>query len=184
MNNIHQNSQQISSGTVEPLEQLFAEHGERLQRVIAGRMDRRLSARVDPADVLQDTFLDAVRRFDEYRRSPSGSTLPPFVWLRFLAVQRLAILRRRHLAARSRDARREVAMDGQSGGDGERTSAGVGARLAATTATPADAMERSDLKACLDAALRRVNRSDRQVLDLRHFKQCSNEETARALGVR
>ena len=167
------------------LERLFAEHAERLRRVIACRMDRRLSARVDPADVVQETFLDATRRYDEYRRSTQVGGLPPFLWLRFLAVQRLMILRRRHLSTRSRDARREVAQDdgvsGQSNGLGSGINTGG---LAANTAAPSEALERAELRKHLETALRQVNPADRRVVVLRHFEQRTNEEVASALGVR
>lgn len=40
----------------------FQKHRARLKKMVQLRMDRRLSTRVDPSDVLQDTWLDCARR--------------------------------------------------------------------------------------------------------------------------
>jgi RNA polymerase sigma-70 factor (ECF subfamily) len=95
------------------------------------------------------------------------------------------ILRRRHLTARSRDARREIAQDdgvsGNTDGTGNRS---ITSCLAADMAEPSVGMERAELRNCLEAALRQVNPADRRVVSLRHFEQRSNEEVASTLGVR
>ena len=41
---------------------------DRLRRAIAARLDRRLSSRLDPSDVVQETMADAVRRLPDYLR--------------------------------------------------------------------------------------------------------------------
>ena len=90
------------------LGELLATHRERLRRMIALRLDRRLNGRVDASDVIQDAYIDATRRFDEYQANPDVS---PFVWLRFLATQKLAHLHRHHLGVLGRDATREVSIN-------------------------------------------------------------------------
>src|SRR5215471_20278074 len=79
--------------------ELLDRHRTRLRRMLALRLDQRLQGRVDPSDVLQDTFLEATQRLPEYLRQPD---MPFYLWLRFLAGQRLLITHRRHLAARQR----------------------------------------------------------------------------------
>jgi RNA polymerase sigma-70 factor (ECF subfamily) len=71
------------------------------------RLDRRLQARVDSSDVLQEAFLEAAQRYERYQANP---TMPPFLWLRFLVGERLMILHRHHLGVQMRDARREVSL--------------------------------------------------------------------------
>ena len=44
------------------LAELFAGHRDRLRRMVAWRLDPRLNGRLDPSDVLQEVYLDAVRR--------------------------------------------------------------------------------------------------------------------------
>ena len=44
----------------------FANYRPRLRRVVEVRMGTRLKSRVDPSDVLQETFLDARRQLDRF----------------------------------------------------------------------------------------------------------------------
>ena len=39
--------------------------------MVALRLDRRLNGRIDPSDVIQETFLEASARLAEYLRDPS-----------------------------------------------------------------------------------------------------------------
>ena len=50
---------------------LFTRHRDRLERVVSLRLDPRLRGRIDPADVLQETYLEVSRRIGEYTRRPS-----------------------------------------------------------------------------------------------------------------
>ena len=77
---------------------LMAMHRGKLRRMVAIRMDRRLSARIDPSDVVQDTLVTAVRRLPEFITIRPVAFYP---WLRSIAVNRLVDLHRRHLVARS-----------------------------------------------------------------------------------
>src|SRR5437763_12994404 len=86
------------------LGELFMLHRERLWRMLYVRLDRRLANRVAPDDVLQETFLDVARRIDEYLADPA---VPFYVWLRFLAIQRMQVVHRTHLGAQARDVGRE-----------------------------------------------------------------------------
>src|SRR5690349_15099206 len=65
---------------------LLTRHHDRLRRMIAVRLDHRLQGRVDADDVLQDAYLDALRRLPDYLRD---RTMPFFLWLRFLVGQKL-----------------------------------------------------------------------------------------------
>ena len=65
---------------------LIERYRRRLKRMVAVRLDRRLSARVDPSDVVQDTLADAARKLDGYLRD---RPLPFYPWLRQLAADRL-----------------------------------------------------------------------------------------------
>ena len=78
---------------------VLAQHRERLRRMVALRMDRRLQGRVDPSDVIQDAYLEAARRLPEYIRE--SAPMPVFLWLRYLTAQALQTLHRRHLGAQA-----------------------------------------------------------------------------------
>jgi RNA polymerase sigma-70 factor (ECF subfamily) len=46
-------------GDAVALEELFARHREQLRRAVAFRLDRRVAARIDVSDVVQETYLEA-----------------------------------------------------------------------------------------------------------------------------
>jgi len=83
---------------------VLVRHRERLKQMVAVHMDRRLAARVDPSDVVQEALLDAARGLDDYLRQ---RPLPFYPWLRRLAWERLIELHRRHLHAQKRSVQRE-----------------------------------------------------------------------------
>ena len=65
--------------------------------MVSLRMDRRLQGRIDPSDVIQETYVEASARLAEYLNNPS---MPFFLWLRFLTGQKLLTLHRHHLGVR------------------------------------------------------------------------------------
>src|SRR3989337_1292170 len=101
-------TQRLFDGDQQALVEFFALHRDRLQVAVALRMDTRVRGRIDPADVLQETFLEASSRLQELAQHQG---LDPYLWLGTLTLQRLLILQRRHLDAQVRDARRDVPID-------------------------------------------------------------------------
>src|ERR1700683_5334648 len=83
---------------------LLERHRPRLKRMVAVRLDRRLAARVDPSDVVQEVLLDAAAQLDIYLRD---RPIPFYPWLRRLAAGRFADAYRRHVRARRRSVDRE-----------------------------------------------------------------------------
>ncbi len=85
-------------------QELLVRHQARLRQMIAVRMDRRLGARLDPSDVVQEVFADACQKLSDYlQRRP----LPFYPWLRQLAWERLVKLHQRHIQAQKRSTTRE-----------------------------------------------------------------------------
>src|SRR5262245_25932546 len=71
------------------------------------RMDRRLRARVDASDVIQEAQIEAARRIDDFlQRAP----MPFHVWLARTTYENLLRLRRVHVEAECRSLDREVAL--------------------------------------------------------------------------
>jgi RNA polymerase sigma-70 factor (ECF subfamily) len=157
---------------------LLDRHRGRLRRMLALRLDHRLQGRIDPSDVIQETYLEATERKDEYFRQ---RTMPFYLWLRFLAGQRLLILHRRHLGAQVRDASREVTL--VRGAMPEASSAALAAHLLGRECRPSEVAIRAEIKLRLQEALNEMEPLDREVLALRHFEQLTNGETARVLRI-
>ena len=158
---------------------VLAGHRDRLRRMVALRLDRRLQGRIDPSDVIQDAYLEAARRLPEYLRE--AAPMPLFLWLRFLTAQALQALHRRHLGAQARDAGREISIGG--GRIPQATSAALAAQLLGHNTRASEAAIRAERKLRLEEALNSMDPIDREVLALRHFEHLSNDETAQVLGL-
>jgi RNA polymerase sigma-70 factor (ECF subfamily) len=151
---------------------------ERLRRMVALRIDPRLQGRIDASDVIQETFLEATARLADYLRAPN---MPFFLWLRFLAGQKLVTLHRHHLGVQMRDPGREVSL--YRGRLPEASSAALAAQLLGRDTRPSVAAMRAELKIRLQEALNSMEPLDREVLALRHLEQLSLAETAQLLGI-
>jgi RNA polymerase sigma-70 factor (ECF subfamily) len=159
--------------------ELLAQHRERLRRMVALRMDRRLQGRIDASDVIQEAYLEAWTRLAEYLRSP---TMPFFLWLRFLTAQRLVTLHRKHLGVQMRDPAIEVSL--YHGGLPQTSSAALAAQLLGHDTRPSEAAIRTEMQVRLQEALNSMDPIDREVLALRHFEQLSRAEIAELLQIR
>jgi RNA polymerase sigma-70 factor (ECF subfamily) len=155
-------------------QQLLGHHRRRLRRMIAVRMDRRLAARIDPSDVVQEALADADRKLDGYLRV---RPLPFYPWLRQLAWERLAKAHRRHTAGK-RDVARELPAELP-----EESALELAERLACSGTGPEQRLLRRELRDRVRAALDRLTPADRELLVLRHAEQLSTKETASVLNI-
>lgn len=160
------------------LTEMLVVHRERLCRMVALRMDRRLKGRLDASDVIQEAFFEAAERFDEFQRQPAQSF---FLWLRFLTLQQLMIAARRHLTTQARAAGKEV--DLVATGAAEISSAGLADIILDSGTSPSEAAARQERATQLQAALETMDANDREILFLRHFEQLTNAETAQTLKI-
>jgi RNA polymerase sigma-70 factor (ECF subfamily) len=154
-------------------------HRDQLRRMVAIRLDQRLRGRIDPSDVIQEAFLEATERRSEYVCQPDP--MPPFLWLRFLTLQRLQLVHRQQLRTRARDAGREVSIDEKA--FPAATSAVLAAQLLGRDTRASEVAIRAERKRQLQQALDGMDPIDRDVLVLRHFEQLGNGECARVLGL-
>lgn len=157
---------------------LLMAHQERLVRMVAFRMDSRLSGRIDAADVVQDALVEASAYREAYFREP---TVPPFIWLRGVVSNKLLELHRHHLGTHMRDAKREQTLEAPRAWDD--TTAALCAQLAGHLTSPSVAARRDEIKTRLADALDKMDATDREVLTLRHFEQLSNAEAAQVVGI-
>jgi RNA polymerase sigma-70 factor, ECF subfamily len=170
--------EQAARGDRQAMEMLLARHRERLRRMVALRLDRRLRKRIDPSDVIQEASLEASSRLASYLRSPS---MPFFLWLRFLTGQKLITMHRHHLGAKLRDAGREVAFGRAT--FPEASSAALAAGFLDQGTRASEAAIRAEMMERVQKALDGLAPLDREVLALRHFEQLSRTEIATVLGV-
>jgi RNA polymerase sigma-70 factor, ECF subfamily len=157
---------------------LLTVHEERLLRMVAFRLDSRLRGRIDPADVVQEVFVEAWAHREDYFRAP---TTPLFLWLRGVVNNKLLELHRHHLGTLMRDAKRELPLDGPN--RWEDTSAALSAHLTAGLTRPSVGAVRGEVTERLTKALGGMDAVDREVLAMRHFEQLTNAEAAEVLGI-
>jgi RNA polymerase sigma-70 factor (ECF subfamily) len=156
---------------------LLGRHRQRLTQMVAVRIDRRLAARVDPSDVVQEALLEAAQQLSDYLRQ---QPLPFYPWLRQLAWERLIELHRRHLHAQRRSVKREEPLALQLS---DESSMQLADRVLARQSSPSDRAVRSEMRLRVRAALDRLGERDREVLVLRHLEQLSTKESAVVLGI-
>ncbi len=166
------------AGDQRALNQIFEQHRERLRRMVDMRLDRRLQARVDASDVIQDAYLQVAGRLADYLSDPK---LPLFLWLRLVVGEQLINLHRHHLGTQQRDASREITLFREA--LPAASSAALAAQLLGRETSPTQAAVRAERLLRLQEALNALDPMDREVLSLRHFEQLSRSETAQALGI-
>src|SRR4051812_11686136 len=80
--------------------QLLSSYSGYLTILARVQVGRRLQGKVDPADIVQETFLDAHRQISRFR----GTTEGEFVgWLRTILAGQLALVLRRYVGTQGRD---------------------------------------------------------------------------------
>ena len=164
----------VGRGEKTALEDLFTRHRDRLRRVVALRMDKRLASRVDSSDIVQETYVEAARRFEDYLQQPDMSF---YLWLRWIAREKVIQEYRRHLGAEKRAIDREIAIPSSE------TSAEFAKEILGRERTPTQQLRSSELAGSLQEALAELDEDDGKVIIWRHFEELSVGETAELLGI-
>src|SRR5262245_53775313 len=134
--------------------QLLLRHRGRLRKMVGARLNRRVIARVDPSDVVQETLLIAHRRLPEYLKE---AAVPFEVWLRQLAREQLIVVNRKHLVAGKRSVSREVNPDILLSDDSVTMLVD---RLFHSDASPHARVVKAELRARVQAALAELSETD------------------------
>jgi RNA polymerase sigma-70 factor (ECF subfamily) len=165
-----------SQGHDSACEELLALYRRRLRQMVAFRLDRRIAARVDPSDVVQEALADAARKLPDYLRQ---RPLPFYPWLRHLAWERLIVVYRQHVQAQKRSVTREQRQVLPLADESAMELAG---RLLGGS-SPISRLLRNELRDRVQALLTELPPNDREVLVLRHLEQLSIAEMAAVLGI-
>ena len=165
--------EEVRAGDRRALDRLLTGHRAYLRTAVELRVDRRLRARLDPSDVVQEAQLEAARRIDDYlRRQP----MPFHLWLRQTAYQNLLRLRRQHVEADRRSVTRELPLP-------EGSSALLARQLLGAGPTPSEQAGAEELARRLRQAVAELPDTDREILLMRNFEGLSNQEAAQVLGL-
>ena len=160
------------SGVVE----LFEHYRPRLKRLVLLRMHPQVQARLDASDVLQETFLEMVRRLPAYAEN---RRMPFFLWLRWLTSERLDQLHRKHLGAEMRTVFRELTPIASPVPDGSIFN--IASQLAGDFTSVDRNLLKEEVHCKLMSALEQMEPKDREIVGMRHFEELSTEEIAEVL---
>jgi RNA polymerase sigma-70 factor (ECF subfamily) len=168
---------QIGLGDDAARSQLLERHRDRLRRMIALRLDRRLLPRLDPSDVVQEALAEAAQKLSDFVRERPVAFYP---WLRRLAWEHLVRLHEKHVRARRRSVTREAfsmpALPDES-------SVLLANSLAESGLGPDRHLLQAEVKLRVMAALAQLPERDREILVLRYLEHLSNAEIAVVLEI-
>lgn len=146
----------------------FRAYLELLARVEIGK---RLQAKVDTADVVQETYLEAHRNFGNFR----GDSEAEFAaWLRSILAARVSNLVRHYITTQGRDLRREQPLEINV----DQSSVLLDRGLWSQQSSPSQAAQRRERGVILADALDRLPRDYREVVILRHLEELTFPQVA------
>jgi RNA polymerase sigma-70 factor (ECF subfamily) len=145
--------------------------------MVAAHLDRRLAARVDASDVVQEALLEAAQKLADYLRQRPIAFYP---WLRRIAWEHLLKAQERYVTAAKRSAAREQP---QSPALNDASAMRLADRLVAPGTSPSNRVLREELRGRVRAALSQLPEKAREVLVLRYVEQLSFAEIAEIMGL-
>lgn len=140
-----------------------------------------LLKRISPEDIVQDTLVEACKKEDFFDVNPE---IPIYFKLRMLLFQTIKNIERVHLESKKRDAFKELEIhpiDENHDEDSPYTSPFD--KFAASITGPLTHIAKLDRYATVKQALSSLPDNDRQILELRHFDEMSNQECAEVLHI-
>jgi RNA polymerase sigma-70 factor (ECF subfamily) len=138
------------------------------------QLDRRLQAKLDPSDIVQQSILEAHACAAQFRGTTSGEQA---AWLRQILARNLANAVR-DLGRQKRDARREQSLEQQV----ENSSARLEGLLAADQSSPSHQADRGEQLLRLAGALAALPEGQREAVELRHLHGWSLADIAAHLN--
>ena len=139
------------------------------------QVEPRFRAKFDPSDIVQQTMLEAMRGWLNFRGATEAERA---TWLRQILARVLLHEMRRFGAAQRRDVDREVSLE-QALAESSRQ---LGDALAAPGSSPSERASRHELELQLADALARLPADYAEVILLRNVEGLSHDEIAVRMG--
>ncbi len=143
--------------------QLLSGYERYLTLLARVQVGRRVQGKVDPADLVQEVFLEAHRQIKNFRGNTEAELL---AWLRRILAGQIALMLRRYLGTKGRDVTLERDLAGQL----DESSQAMGAGLAADGSTPSQHVAKREQAVLLAEALDKLSDTYREVIVLRHLE--------------
>jgi RNA polymerase sigma-70 factor (ECF subfamily) len=158
-------------GEAEALGALLESYRNYLDLLTRLEIGRRLQTKVDRADLVQETFLEAHRNFKAFR---GGSPAEFVAWLRGILSGRIGNLVRHYVGTQGRDIRREQGLQINL----DQSSRLLDRGLFAAGSTPNQHVARREQGVLLAEALAKLPADYREVVVLRHLEELTFPEVA------
>jgi RNA polymerase sigma-70 factor, ECF subfamily len=137
-------------------------------------MGKRLQAKFDAADVVQQALLEACRGFPQFRGLTEAELM---AWLRQILGHALGHEIRRYQGTQRRDLGREVSLEESLADSSQR----LGNLLTASGSSPSQHLARQEQEGILAVVLARLPDDYREVIVLRNLEGLSHEEVAQRM---
>jgi RNA polymerase sigma-70 factor (ECF subfamily) len=152
---------------------LFTRHRRKLRGFVDNRLDDRLRSRMDPSDIVQETQIEAFRRFNDfYDRRP----MPFHIWLRKTAYDRLLNLNRDHVRTQRRSLDRERRLPDHS-------SELIASSVHANRPTPSETVAQKEYCERVSRIVAQLPEAEREVLLMRNVEGLSHIDIAHLLDI-
>jgi len=165
--------QRAQGGDKEALNRLIQRYQDRVLRIVRLRLGARLRERVDSEDILQETFITAVRLLENFEMRDEASLIH---WLARIAERQIIAAADYH-GARKRDQGRALAL---TAGLGNTTASGL--FFAADTTQPLSRMQKTEEARIVEDCLARLPDEYRELILLRNYAGASWETVAEETG--
>lgn len=166
----------VRAGDSHAVDRLLDRHRDSLRKMIAMRLDQKISPRVDVSDVVQDVLIEANRRLREYLANPAMAF---HLWIRQIAKDRIIDAHRRHRVSGKRSVDREQSQ--AVGAAFDQSTIELVAQLRDPQLTPAAIATQREMALQVQTAIASLEPRDRDIILMRHYEQLSNQEIAIAL---
>ena len=165
------------AGNNEALGQLLEQYRGYLLMLAHRYLSDRLRRRIDPADVVQLTYLEAKRDLPAFR----GSTPAEFAgWLRGMLKNNVATAVTRHITTQKRSVRREVDAS-PAPGQGSHPGGWI-QQLPGSKTSPSGVVIRSEAVVALLDALHQIPETQAEAIRLRYMEGLSLSEIVERMG--
>lgn len=154
-----------------PLLETYRPYLQLLARVEVGR---RFQSKIDAGDIVQETFVEAHRNFENFRGASERAFL---AWLKKILAAQIGNVVRHFVGTRGRDVRRERGF----GLNLDQSSRDIDRGLLAVQSTPSQQLRRRELGEELARAMSRLPADYREVIVLRHFEELAFTDVARRM---
>lgn len=157
--------------------QLLEKHRDRLRRMVVVLLDQRVSARIDPSDVLQSAIASAAKKLPDYLEQRPIAFYP---WLRKIVKEELIDIHRHHIYAQRRSVAREHRPYRRIS---DASAMDLADRLISREPSPSTGANQQEQLESITAGLENLSDGDREILQMRFVEQLKVREIGEVLDI-